>query len=92
MDTKKSPQRFNEGFKVEAVKQVTEKGFAVAEVAVRLGVSALPLSALAASLEADAAAPVQAQDGHPAFRRRAPSSSRPVRRFSPTKWAVQSGA
>jgi transposase-like protein len=31
---------FHRGFKVEAVKQVAEKGFAVAEVAVRLGVSA----------------------------------------------------
>lgn len=40
METKKSQQRFTEEFKVEAVKQVTEKGFAVAEVAVRLGVSA----------------------------------------------------
>lgn len=40
METKKSQQRFTEEFKVEAVKQVTEKGFAVAEVVVRLGVSA----------------------------------------------------
>lgn len=40
IETKKSQQRFTEEFKVEAVKQVTEKGFAVAEVAVRLGVSA----------------------------------------------------
>lgn len=40
METKKSQQRFTEEFKVEAVKQVTEKGFAVAEVAGRLGVSA----------------------------------------------------
>lgn len=40
METKKSRQRFTEEFKVEAVKQVTDKGFAVAEVALRLGVSA----------------------------------------------------
>ena len=40
METKQSQQRFTEEFKVEAVKQVTEEGFAVAEVAVRLGVSA----------------------------------------------------
>jgi transposase len=31
---------FRREFKVEALKQVTEKGFAVAEVAVRLGMSA----------------------------------------------------
>ncbi len=37
METKKSRQRFTEEFKVEAVKQVTDKGFAVAEVAMRLG-------------------------------------------------------
>lgn len=40
METKKSQQRFTEEFEVEAVNQVTEKGFAVADVAVRLGVSA----------------------------------------------------
>lgn len=40
METQKSQQRFTGEFKVDAVKQVTEKGFAVAEVAVRLGVSA----------------------------------------------------
>ena len=40
IETKKSQQRFTDEFKVEAVKQVTEKGFAVAEVAVHLGVSA----------------------------------------------------
>jgi len=34
-----SAQRFTPEFKEEAVKQVTEKGFSVAEVAVRLGVS-----------------------------------------------------
>jgi transposase-like protein len=37
METKKSQQRFVEEFKVEAVKQVTEKGFAVAEVAMSRG-------------------------------------------------------
>jgi len=34
-----SAQRFTPEFKEEAVKQVTEKGLSVAEVAVRLGVS-----------------------------------------------------
>ncbi len=37
METKKSHQRFTQEFTVEAVKQVTEKGFAPAEVAVRPG-------------------------------------------------------
>ena len=40
METKKSQQRFTEEFRLEAVKQFAEKGFAVAEVPVRLGVSA----------------------------------------------------
>src|SRR5690606_818956 len=40
METKKAQPRFTEEFKIEAVKQVTEWGHAVAEVAVRLGVSA----------------------------------------------------
>jgi transposase len=40
METKKAQQRFTEEFKIEAVKQVTERGHPVAEVAVRLGVSA----------------------------------------------------
>ena len=35
-----SRQRFPEEFKIEAVKQVTERGYPVAEVASRLGVSA----------------------------------------------------
>lgn len=40
METKKTQPRFTEEFKIEAVKQVTERGHAVAEVTVRLGVSA----------------------------------------------------
>ena len=43
METKKSQQRFTEEFKIEAVKQVTERGHPVAEVSVRLGVSAYSL-------------------------------------------------
>ncbi|BBF86247.1 mobile element protein [Aquitalea magnusonii] len=35
-----SKPRFPEAFKIEAVKQVTERGYPVAEVASRLGVSA----------------------------------------------------
>ncbi len=38
-----SRQRFPEEFKIEAVKQVTERGYPVAEVASRLGVSAQSL-------------------------------------------------
>lgn len=34
-----STKRFTEEFKIEAVKQITERGHAVAEVASRLGVS-----------------------------------------------------
>ncbi len=34
-----STKQFTEGFKIEAVRQVTERGFAVKEVAARLGVS-----------------------------------------------------
>ncbi len=39
MGTKKAQQRVTEEFKIEAVKQVTDRGHLVAEVAVRLGVS-----------------------------------------------------
>lgn len=39
METKKSQQRFTGEFKAEAVRQVTERGHPVAEVAARLGVS-----------------------------------------------------
>lgn len=34
------PKRFTEEFKIEAVRQVTERGHRVADVAERLGVSA----------------------------------------------------
>ena len=34
-----SQQKFTEEFKIEAVRHVTERGFAVKEVAARLGVS-----------------------------------------------------
>jgi transposase len=34
-----SSKRYTEEFKIEAIKQVTERGFPVAEVALRLGVS-----------------------------------------------------
>jgi transposase len=40
-----SSKRYPEEFKVEAVKQVTERGHSVAEVAVRLGVTAHSLYA-----------------------------------------------
>jgi transposase len=43
METKKAQRRFTEEFKIEAVKQVTERGHPVAEVSVRLGVSAYSL-------------------------------------------------
>ena len=45
METKKLPQRFTEEFKTEAVRQVTERGHPVAEVAARLGVSSHSLYA-----------------------------------------------
>ena len=38
-----SAQRFTPEFKEEAVKQVTERGYSVTEVAARLGVSTQPL-------------------------------------------------
>jgi len=38
-----SGKRYTEEFKIEAVKQVTERGHAAADVAVRLGVSAYSL-------------------------------------------------
>ncbi len=38
-----SQQKFTEEFKIEAVRQVTERGFAVKEVAARLGVSSWSL-------------------------------------------------
>ncbi|WEN42843.1 hypothetical protein CKCBHOJB_02443 [Thauera sp. GDN1] len=37
METKQAQQRFTEKFKIEAVKQVTDQGHPLAEVAVRLG-------------------------------------------------------
>jgi len=40
-----SNQRYSEEFKIEAVKQVTERGLRVADVAERLGVSAHSLYA-----------------------------------------------
>ena len=39
-----SHKQFTEEFKIEAVRQVTERGFAVKEVAARLGVSSWSLS------------------------------------------------
>lgn len=42
---KHSPERHPEEFKIEAVKQVTERGLRVADVAERLGVSAHSLYA-----------------------------------------------
>ena len=36
-----SPPRFTPEFKDEAVRQITERGYSVAEVSARLGVSAL---------------------------------------------------
>ncbi len=43
METKKAQPRFTEEFKIEAVKQVTERGHPVAQVSVRLGVSTYSL-------------------------------------------------
>lgn len=43
METKKSQARYTEEFKIEAVRQVTERGHPVAEVAERLGVSSYSL-------------------------------------------------
>lgn len=40
METKKSQQRFTEEFKTEAVRQVTERGHPVAEVAAHLRMAA----------------------------------------------------
>lgn len=40
METMKTQPHFTEEFKFEAVKQMTERGHPIAEVAVRLGVSA----------------------------------------------------
>ena len=45
METKKSQQRFTEEFKAEAIRQVTDRGHPVAEVAARLGVSSHSLYA-----------------------------------------------
>ena len=39
-----SDKRYPEEFKIEAVKQVTEKGYSVAEVATRLGRSPIPIA------------------------------------------------
>ena len=39
METKKARVRYTEEFKVEAVRQVTERGYSTADVAARLGVS-----------------------------------------------------
>ena len=38
-----SPPRFTPEFKDEAVRQIIERGYSVAEVSARLGVSAQPL-------------------------------------------------
>jgi len=46
MEEKKSGRCFREEFKVEAVRQVTECGHPVAEVAARLGVSTYSLYVL----------------------------------------------
>lgn len=40
-----SNQRYSEEFKIEAVKQVTERGYSVSEVAKRLGINANSLHA-----------------------------------------------
>lgn len=43
MEKKKSGRRFTEEFKIEAVKQITERGHPVAEVVARLGFSTYSL-------------------------------------------------
>ena len=52
METRKAQQRVTEEFKVEAVKQVTERGYRVAEVSERLGVSSHRNSAASTVLHA----------------------------------------
>lgn len=43
MEAKKARVRYTEEFKVEAVRQVTERGYSTADVAARLGVSTYSL-------------------------------------------------
>ena len=62
METKKSQQRFTEEFKTEAVRQVTERGHSVAEVAARLDVSSHSLYAWIKRLKAELLRVTEARD------------------------------
>jgi len=55
-------QRYTEEFKLEAIKQVTERGHAVADVATRLGVSSHSLYAWIKRYSGNGSDTVQAKD------------------------------
>jgi len=64
-----SKPRFPEAFKIEAVKQVTERGYPVAEVASRLGVSAHSLYQWLKRYDPKRATPVESADQQAEIRR-----------------------
>lgn len=64
-----SRQRFPEEFKIEAVKQVTERGYPVAEVASRLGVSAHSLYQWLKRYDPKRAKPAESADQQAEIRR-----------------------
>ncbi|MGM8063377.1 transposase, partial [Vogesella indigofera] len=64
-----SRQRFPEEFKIEAVKQVAERGYPVAEVASRLGVSAHSLYQWLKRYDPKRAKPAEAADQQAEIRR-----------------------
>ncbi|BBH12258.1 transposase [Chromobacterium haemolyticum] len=64
-----SRQRFPEEFKIEAVKQVTERGYPVAEVAYRLGASAHSLYRWLKRYDPKRAKPAESADQQAEIRR-----------------------
>jgi len=62
-------KRYTEEFKIEAVKQITERGHAAAEVAARLGVSTFSLYQWAKRYSVPEADRVAAQDQQTEIRR-----------------------
>lgn len=64
-----SGKRYTEEFKMEAVKQVTERGYPAADVAARLGVSAWSLHRWTKELSKPAGARVEAQEQSAEIRR-----------------------
>ncbi|SUX29960.1 IS2 repressor TnpA [Chromobacterium vaccinii] len=64
-----SRQRFPEEFKIEAVKQITERGYPVAEVASRLGVSAHSLYQWLKRYDPKRATPAESADQQTEIRR-----------------------